>query len=136
MAIGWLAVLQLVPWADVIRNAPKVADEAKKLWSAVKKKPEATKSPSTNVHSAHLPEEQSFASLQAQITALEATASDLQDQMLASSELIQALADQNTQLIKRIEANRIRILWLAGAVVVLGIIAVARLAITLLRDAV
>lgn len=136
MAIGWLAVLQLVPWADVIRNAPKVADGAKKLWGAVKKKPRAEKLSPTNVHSAHLPEEQSLASLQAQITALEATASDLQDQMLASSELIQALADQNTQLIKRIEANRIRILWLAGAVVVLGIIAVASLAIALLRDAV
>jgi hypothetical protein len=32
MAIGWLAVLQLVPWSDVISNAPKIAEGAKKLW--------------------------------------------------------------------------------------------------------
>ena len=31
MAIPWLTVLQAVPWGDVIRNAPKVADGAKKL---------------------------------------------------------------------------------------------------------
>ena len=43
--------------------------------------------------------------------------------MLTSSELIKALADQNTELIKRIEVSRIRILWLAGATVVLGIAA-------------
>ena len=36
--IGWLAVLQLVPWSDVIKNAPKAADGAKKLWQSVRKK--------------------------------------------------------------------------------------------------
>lgn len=30
MAIGWLAVLQMVPWSDVINNAPKVAEGAEK----------------------------------------------------------------------------------------------------------
>lgn len=133
MAIGWLTVLKLVPWAEVIRNAPMVADEAKKLWGAVTKKPPAPKPPSASVRSVLVPEVQSFASLQAQITALETAAADLHEQMLASSELIQALADQNTQLIQRIEANRIRILWLAATVAVLGIIAVTSL-VLILRD--
>ena len=134
MAIGWLALLQLIPWADVIRNAPKVADGAKKLWSTVAKKPPSSKPPSTSEQPPFSPETLSLGTLQAQIAALEATASDLHEQMLASSELIQALADQNTQLIKRIEANRIRILWLGGAVVVLGVIAVASLAMILTRN--
>ncbi|MDB5964602.1 MAG: hypothetical protein JWQ72_1102, partial [Polaromonas sp.] len=39
MAIGWLAVLQWVPWSDVIKNAPKVAEAAKKLWNTTGKQP-------------------------------------------------------------------------------------------------
>ena len=38
MAIGWLTILQSVPWTEVIKNAPKVAEGARKLWSAVAKK--------------------------------------------------------------------------------------------------
>ena len=38
MAIGWLTVLQSVPWSDVVRNAPKVAAGAKKLWDNVANK--------------------------------------------------------------------------------------------------
>jgi hypothetical protein len=38
--------------------------------------------------------------------------------MLASSELINALAEQNTELVKRVEANRVRLLWLSVSVLV------------------
>ena len=41
--------------------------------------------------------------------------------MLASSELIKALAEQNAQLVKRIEVNRKRTLWLVAATLVLAI---------------
>lgn len=133
MAIGWLALLQLVPWADVIRNAPKVAEGAKKLWSTVAKKPPSSNPSTTGEQPPFSSETPSLASLHAQLAVLEAATSDLQNQMLASSELIKTLADQNTQLIQRVEANRIRILWLARAVVVL-IIAVASLAMILFRD--
>ena len=36
MAIPWLAVLKIVPWNDVIRNAPQLAETARKLWDASK----------------------------------------------------------------------------------------------------
>ncbi len=39
MAIGWMTVLNLVPWGEVIKNAPAVADGAKKLWDSVGNKP-------------------------------------------------------------------------------------------------
>ena len=47
MAAGWVTVLQMVPWGEVIKNAPKVADGAVKLWNSVSKsglmvKPTAT----------------------------------------------------------------------------------------------
>lgn len=120
MAIPWLSVLKMVPWSDVISNAPKVAEGARKLWTAVSRKQVAAESPEEKVAPALSPEAQAIVLLQAQL-------SDLQQQMLASSELIKALADQNTQLIKRIEVSRIRILWLAGATLVLGITTVIHL---------
>jgi hypothetical protein len=45
MAIPWLSVIKLVPWGEVISNAPKVAEGAKKLWSAVSREPPAFKVP-------------------------------------------------------------------------------------------
>jgi len=117
--VGWLSILKTVPWADVIRSAPTVADGAKKLWGAVSKQ-----SPSP-----HAPAE----TLQAQVVALENTVAELHSQMLASTELIKALAEQNTQLIKRIETNRLRLLWLLGAAIVAGVMAVASLILTLVR---
>jgi uncharacterized protein involved in exopolysaccharide biosynthesis len=59
--------------------------------------------------------------LEARAAALEAAVSDLHRQMLASSELIKELAEQNAQLVKRIEANRKRTLWLGVATLVLAI---------------
>ncbi|MDB5966656.1 MAG: hypothetical protein JWQ72_3156, partial [Polaromonas sp.] len=57
------------------------------------------------------------AELAASLAAAEETLADLHSQMLASSELIKALADQNAQLIKHIELHRKRIVALAAAVV-------------------
>lgn len=124
MAIGWLSVLRMVPWAEVISNAPKVAEGAKKLWNAVNKK---SPSPDLADEEVDVPADaglDTLATLQARLATMEIATADLHSQMLASSELIKVLADQNAQLIKRMEVHRIRIVWLAGATVVFGIIAV------------
>jgi hypothetical protein len=121
MAIGWLTVLKSVPWGDVISSAPKVAEGAKKLWNAVAKKPPSPAMPSSGAQ-----DPQAIARLQSQLN-------ELHSQMLASSELIKALADQNAQLIKRIELNRVRLLWLAAVTAVVAIVAVGGLAMTLMR---
>lgn len=123
MAIGWLAVLKSVPWSEVISNAPKVADGARKLWNTV-----ARKSSFPEVSDASMPPavalvSQPMAALEARAIALEAAVSDLHAQMLASSELIKELADQNAQLIQGIETNRVRVLWLSAAIAVVAIAA-------------
>jgi hypothetical protein len=117
--------------ADLLRCASQAADGDR--WSAVAKKPPAAELPSASAQSTLSPEAQSIAILQAQLAAAEAELSDLRNRMLESSELIKALADQNTQLIKRFEVNRIRVLWLAGAMVVLGVVAAINMAMTLAR---
>lgn len=118
MAIGWLTVLKLVPWGDVIENAPKVANGAKKLWQNVGKKP-APVTPIKPVPNTLGSEPPAVAALQAQVSELQVAVADLHQQMLASSELIQSLADQNAQLVKRVGVNRVRVLWLAA--IVLGL---------------
>lgn len=128
MPIPWLVVLQSVPWTDVIKNAPKVADGAKKLWSTVSKKAPVRELPAESSETALTPVTQTIASLQTRLEALEVAAAELHNQMLASSELIKALAEQNTLLIARIEANRTRVRWLAvatGAFAFVGIVGLA-----------
>ena len=133
MAIGWIAVLQMVPWSDVIKNAPKVADGAKKLWSTVGKKPPPVPAADSGTGLQLSPEGQAIAALQAHVLALESATQELHEQMLASSELIKALAEQNTQLIRRAEVNRLRLLLLAGATAVVAVAAVIALTLVLSR---
>jgi len=121
MAIGWLTALQLVPWVDVITNAPKVADGAVKLWKTVGKKGPPVAEPPAATGTQVATGEQAMAQLQARLAAAEAAVTELHGQMLASSELIKALSEQNTQLIRRVESNRVRLLWLAGVVVLLSV---------------
>lgn len=122
MAIGWMTVLQSVPWAEVIRNAPKVAEGAKKLWNTVGKKAPEPKAEPPDVPTNLPPEAQALARLEARVAALDAQAADLREQLLATSALIQALAEQNTQLVQRAEANRVRVAWLTRVMVVGGVV--------------
>lgn len=110
MPIPWLTVLQSVPWSDVISNAPKVAGGAKKLWDTVARKPGTTSADAAQAG----PEP---ASLAERVAALEGQVTELHRQMLASSEVIQALAEQNTQLIQRVEVHR---RWVRRLAVALG----------------
>ncbi|NCP40471.1 MAG: hypothetical protein GW848_08180 [Rhodoferax sp.] len=121
MAIGWLTVLKMVPWGDVIENAPKVAQGAKKLWSSVgKKAPPDTASGGAQTSVADAVG--SLAQLQAQVAELQVATAALHQQMLDSSALIKTLAEQNAVLVQRVEVNRKRLLGLAAVVVVLLIV--------------
>lgn len=133
MAIGWMSVLQLVPWSDVISNAPKIAEGAKKLWSAVGKKPPGSDAAdgATSLTAGDAPP--TLAALEKRLQAVEMANSELHEQMRASADLIKTLADQNTQLIKRIEVNRVRLVMLAVFAGVVAIIAITSLTLLLMR---
>lgn len=122
MAIGWLTILKSVPWTEVIRNAPKVAEGARKLWNAVGRQRAADEVADAGAPPAASLEPLTLEALEARAAALEAAVSDLHGQMLASSELIKELAEQNAQLVKRIEANRKRTFWLGAATLALAIV--------------
>lgn len=113
MAIGWLTVLSQVPWTEVINNAPKVADGAKKLWKSVAGKAGDASAPTEASQVPASAEALSPVAMEARIRELEAMVGELHAQVVASSELMKQLAEQDTQLVQRIEANRVRTLWLA-----------------------
>jgi hypothetical protein len=119
MALGWLSVLKIVPWSDVIANAPVVVDGAKKLWGTVSRQPVHPTTHAAPVNAAH--------PLDGRIGALEATLAEQHAQLVASSELIKSLADQNAQLIARVGAQRRVLLGLALATAAVGVLAAAAL---------
>lgn len=128
MALPWLTILKTVPWTDVINNAPKVADGARKLWNTVAKKP-ASRPADAAGPSPQTGAEGDAARIQARIVSLEATTAELHAQMLASSEIIRSLAEQNAELVKGIEANRVRVARLTVFALVSGVLACAALVI-------
>lgn len=122
MAIPWMLVLQNIPWREVITNAPRVADEAKKLWTTLsRQRPYAdakTESPATQVFSGI--DARDLQLMQTKILSLEAQVADLHTQMLESTKLINTLATQNAELVNHIEKNRARIKWLTFLLVVVA----------------
>lgn len=129
MAIGWLALLKAVPWGEVAKNAPVIAENAKKLWGTVARRAPKQELEIPNVFTS---EDQEINWLKEKLITIETEYSNLHTQMLTTSEIIKALADQNTQLIKSIELFRKRILKLAGFTIIIGIIAMYSFATILL----
>lgn len=111
-------VLSNIPWGQVIDNAPKVADGATRLWNSVgalRKKPPSSPAADTPAAPPNVPQTAAQV-LQAKVDTLEVEVHQLSGQMQASTELIKALADQNAQLVQRIELNRVRLRQWALAV--------------------
>lgn len=123
MAIGWLTLLKAVPWVEVARKAPEVAESAKKLWNTIAKNSSKSEiEVQTDTHS-FTSEEQEMDWLKERLTANEAAYAEIHKQMLASAELIKALAEQNAQLINAVELNRKRFIRLTVFTIIIGITA-------------
>jgi hypothetical protein len=132
MAIGWLTVLQRVPWSDVVRNAPKVAAGAKKLWDNVANKSVANAdvaADGSGLASTAAPA--TLEGLQHQVLSLQAASAHLQQRLIESSDLIGTLAEQNAQLIQGMQVLRRRLFWQGAALVLVGLLAALATALAL-----
>lgn len=109
MAAGSIiSILSNLPWGQVIEAAPTVADGATKLWNAVaKRKKEEEPSPTQSLESSQADDLQQ---LRAQVSAMHNAVESLKEEMQAASELIKALAEQNTALVQRVELNRLSLI--------------------------
>jgi len=134
MAAGTIiTVLSNIPWGQVVENAPKVADGAARLWSAVtRKKPD--QSPDANAKPVLDAAQSDTEVLKHRLVAMEEHIRHLEEQMDASAELIKALAEQNTQLVRKIELNSVRLLRLARATAISAVALVGTIVFLLLRS--
>lgn len=132
MAAGTIiSVLTKIPWGQVMDNAPKLAEGATRLWNAVTRKkpsplPDSTATAVADAATADAEE------LKRRLMAMQEHILRLEEQMGASAELIKALAEQNTQLVSRIELGNVRLMRLAAgaAIVTVGLFgAIAYLAL-------
>ncbi len=104
MAVGWMAVLKLVPWVDVIAATPQLVQASKRLLKrAPKDGPAAAQSD---------PDPQQRLAL-------------LEQEHHASTLLIAQLVAQNAQIVQAVEALRRRCQQLLWALVLLGSVSVA-----------
>lgn len=133
MAAGTIiTILANIPWGQVVENAPKVADGAAKLWKAVTRKKPA-QSPEANATADPDVAQSEPEVLTKRLAAMEDHVLHLEEQMRASAELIKALAEQNTQLVRKIELNSVRLLRLATATAIGSVALVGTIVYLLLR---
>lgn len=121
-------ILANIPWGQVVESAPKIAQGAGRLWETVKNRRAEPAPPPQAAGEAPTPEQQ----LQTRLHALESQVQALQDEMRASAQLVKELAEQNAQLVARLQAlqqRQARLTALGAASVLLLAVMLAWLAL-------
>ncbi|MCG6874898.1 MAG: hypothetical protein LJE97_07380 [Betaproteobacteria bacterium] len=104
MPFNWIAAFKIIPWTDVIAAAPTVARTARDLWRGISKtRPTETVEARDDVETAGTPP-----SMEEEIRSLRAELAETRAQLLSSSEVLRALADQDEKLVGAIEVLRVR----------------------------
>ena len=129
-----MIALQVLPWADMIEKAPKIAEGATKLWDVVSRsKARINAKPKDGVAPARLPEEQAAAALELKLSANDAAIEMLHDQMVAAVRVTADVAMQNEQLIKRMDVLNRYLLRASIALGLVSVMAVSALILALVR---
>ena len=131
MAIGRLKAIQSVPWSDVISNAPKVAEGAKGLWDRVAKKAGIDAAPDSASPTQDITPFTELEQLHAELAGLSQGQQQLAAQLVSATELINTLAQQNQNLVQRVDRLQSRMRWLLA----LALLALAGLAVLWLKTA-
>lgn len=118
MSLPWKTILTNVPWSDVLGKAPHIAEGAKKMWQSMGRKSgdAADIDPAGETISPD-------ADFSARLSLLETANRKLRTQILASSELIQTLSEQNVLLVAQIENQRQRARLQAWALAATALVA-------------
>lgn len=110
---NWIGLLKNVPWGEVVGKAPQIAEGAKSLWGAVARRVRGEAPGADDRATAST----SAAPPDARLAAIEAGQRELHAQLVASAELIDALAEQNRVMVERVNAMQRKIRWLGGLAV-------------------
>lgn len=127
MALGWLSLLKAVPWGDVIQHAPTVVDGARKLWQKTGRSSEPVPPQVPEAEPDASPEARALAAAELRIATLEQAVAELDERSVASTRIIKELAEQQSELIRRLDEARRQIRWLVAGVAVSALLAVGTL---------
>jgi hypothetical protein len=121
MAIGWLTALKMVPWGDVIENAPTLVNGAKKLFTKTRTEPPAEPTPTPAQAKAPFDVELRIEQLSALLGQSQARVATLEAESRETATLIKSLAEQQEKVIIAIAILGKRTNVLIGTCVVLAV---------------
>lgn len=133
MAAGWLRVLKAVPWGEVLAAAPQVAGSARRLWETVGRRGAPEPGFDLGEAMAHAPIDEDIAILASRIEQQDATIVQLHGQVREATKVITELADQNAQLVARMQGARERLATVTLIAAGSALLSVISLAIVLTR---
>ena len=128
MAIGWVSALKLVPWGDVIQAAPHVLKAAKGLLNKSPAEGGGDAAEAPGAPAGIAPPAQNAGELALQhVAQLEARVAQLEQAQHASAQLIQQMAEQQSQIVQTVGLLRTgatRLAWSCGvlSVAVIGLL--------------
>lgn len=117
MAFSWIAAFKVIPWGDVIAAAPTVARTARDLWRGLSK----SRTVETVASADGAAPGGTAPTAVEEMRSLRADLTETRAQLLASSAVLQALAEQDEKLIAAIEVLRVRTRVLAIVCVALAV---------------
>ncbi len=123
MTNSWLKAIQSVPWSDVINNAPKVAEGAKGLWDRVAKKAGIDAAADSVAPTQDITPPTELGQVYADLMLLNKRQKQLELQLVSATELINSLAQQNQNLVQRLDRLQSRMRWLLTAALVCLVLA-------------
>ena len=113
MAFGWITVLKIIPWKDVLENAPHIAKAAKNLYAGTKN----NTSPGSAGSSVPTSDSENKKSTSFHLHEIEREVSDL-------NSVVRSLAKQNVRIVEEIEVLRIRSKVLIFLCIALGCVSI------------
>jgi hypothetical protein len=133
MAIGWMTALKMVPWGDVIENAPNLVNGAKKLFTKTRADtPAEAPTPTSDIAKAApgADADQRIVQLSALLDQSQTRIATLETESRDTAALLKSMAEQQQTMISAIDILGRRSNLLVGITAALAVICVA-LAVTL-----
>ena len=122
MAFGWFTVLKIIPWKDVLENAPHIAKAAKNLYAGTKN----NTSPGSAGSSVPTSDSENKKSTSFHLHEIEREVSDL-------NSVVRSLAKQNVRIVEAIEVLRIRSKVLIFLCIALGCISICLILLLIIK---
>ena len=114
MAFGWITVLKIIPWKDVLENAPHIAKAAKNLYAGTR----------NNTSSSGATDSSAPTSDSGNKDSTDFRLQEIEREILDLNSVVRSLAKQNVRIVEAIEVLRIRSKILIFSCVALGCISI------------